>query len=139
MSSFPRVYTSFSEFEREELRKLDSLHTSVSDMVEERFSEELDFGGTKGNDGVKSLPDKAVDLGLRLGKARVGRDTVHPGDNVRGRNWPQNRIGTKLAPSARGGDDQHRLARQQRRQRGARPEAELYARRALEGPGLAGA
>jgi hypothetical protein len=46
MSSFPRVYTSFSEFEREELRKLDSLHTSVSDMVEERFSEELDFGGT---------------------------------------------------------------------------------------------
>jgi hypothetical protein len=46
MSSMPRVYTSFSEFEREELRKLDSLHTSVSDMVEERFSEELDFGGT---------------------------------------------------------------------------------------------
>ena len=46
MSSFPRVYTSFSEFEREELRKLDSLHTSVSDMVEERFSEELDFGGS---------------------------------------------------------------------------------------------
>jgi hypothetical protein len=45
MSSFPRVYTSFTEFEREELRKLDSLHTSVSDMVEERFSEELDFGG----------------------------------------------------------------------------------------------
>ena len=46
MSSFPRVYTSFSEFEREELRKLESLHTSVSDMVEERFAEELDFGGT---------------------------------------------------------------------------------------------
>jgi hypothetical protein len=46
MSSFPRVYGSFAEFERDELRKLDSLHTSVSDMVEERFSEELDFGGT---------------------------------------------------------------------------------------------
>ena len=46
MSSMPRVYTSFSEFEREELRKLESLHTSVSDMVEERFAEELDFGGT---------------------------------------------------------------------------------------------
>jgi hypothetical protein len=46
MSSIPRIYTSFSEFEREELRKLDSLHTSVSDMVEERFSEELDFGGS---------------------------------------------------------------------------------------------
>ena len=45
MSSFPRVYGSFAEFERDELRKLDSLHTSVSDMVEERFAEELDFGG----------------------------------------------------------------------------------------------
>lgn len=45
MSSFPRVYGSFAEFERDELRKLDSLHTSVSDMVEERFTEELDFSG----------------------------------------------------------------------------------------------
>ena len=46
MSSIPRIYGSFAEFEREELRKLESLHTSVSDMVEERFSEDLDFGGT---------------------------------------------------------------------------------------------
>lgn len=46
MSSFPRVYGSFAEFERDELRKLDSLHTSVSDLVEERFSEDLDFGAT---------------------------------------------------------------------------------------------
>jgi hypothetical protein len=46
MSSFPRVYGSFAEFEREELRKLESLQTSVTDMVEERFAEELDFGGT---------------------------------------------------------------------------------------------
>ena len=45
MSAFPRVYGSFAEFEREELRKLDSLHTSISDLVEERFTEELDFGG----------------------------------------------------------------------------------------------
>ena len=44
MSAFPRVYTSFAEFEREELRKLDSLRTSVDDMVEEQFSEELNFG-----------------------------------------------------------------------------------------------
>lgn len=44
MSGLPRVYTSFAEFEREELRRLDSLHTSVADMVEERFAEELDFG-----------------------------------------------------------------------------------------------
>ena len=42
--SFPRVYTSFAEFEREELRKLDSLRTSVDDMMQERFSQELDFG-----------------------------------------------------------------------------------------------
>jgi hypothetical protein len=45
MSGIPRVYGSFAEFERDELRKLDSLHTSVSDMVEERFTEELDFSG----------------------------------------------------------------------------------------------
>lgn len=46
MAAFPRVYTSFAEFEREELRKLDSLRTSVDDMMEERFSEELNFGDT---------------------------------------------------------------------------------------------
>jgi hypothetical protein len=44
-SGFPRVYTSYAEFEREELRRLDSLHTSVDDLVEERFAEELDFSG----------------------------------------------------------------------------------------------
>jgi len=43
MAGFPRIYSSFSEFEREELRKLDSLHTTVDDMVEERFSDDLDF------------------------------------------------------------------------------------------------
>jgi len=44
MSVFPRVYASFAEFERDELRKLDSLRTSVEDLMEERFSEELNFG-----------------------------------------------------------------------------------------------
>jgi hypothetical protein len=44
MAAFPRIYRSFAEFEREELRKLDSLHTTVDDMLEEKFSEELDFG-----------------------------------------------------------------------------------------------
>ncbi|HVK76455.1 MAG TPA: hypothetical protein VM734_24185 [Kofleriaceae bacterium] len=58
MSAFPRVYTSFSEFEREELRKLDSLHTSVSDMVEERFSEELDFGNGDGAPRRRGRPRK---------------------------------------------------------------------------------
>jgi hypothetical protein len=42
--SFPRIYTSFAEFEREELRKLDSLRTSVDDLIEEKFAQELDFG-----------------------------------------------------------------------------------------------
>lgn len=43
-AGIPRIYTSFAEFEREELRRLDSLHTSVDDLVEERFAEDLDFG-----------------------------------------------------------------------------------------------
>ena len=50
-SGNPRVYTSFQEFEREELRRLDSLHASVDDLVEERFAVELDFGG--GNDAPR--------------------------------------------------------------------------------------
>ncbi len=45
MAAFPRVYRSFDEFQREELRKLDSLHTTIDDMLEEKFSEELDFSG----------------------------------------------------------------------------------------------
>jgi hypothetical protein len=44
-SGIPRFYQSFHEFEREELRRLDSLHTSVDDLLEERFSEDLDMGG----------------------------------------------------------------------------------------------
>ncbi len=44
-SGFPRVYTSFAEFEREELRRLESVNGSVDDMMEERFAEELNFGG----------------------------------------------------------------------------------------------
>lgn len=39
--AFPRVYNSFAEFQREELRKLDSLRTTVDDMLEEQFSEDL--------------------------------------------------------------------------------------------------
>jgi hypothetical protein len=41
MSAFPKIYRSFNEFERDELRKLDSLHTTVDDMLEESFSEDL--------------------------------------------------------------------------------------------------
>ena len=45
MSAFPRVYNSFAEFEREELRKLESLHLSVDDMLEERFAEDSERSG----------------------------------------------------------------------------------------------
>lgn len=38
---FPRLYNSFADFEREELRKLDSLRTTIDDMLEERFAEDL--------------------------------------------------------------------------------------------------
>jgi hypothetical protein len=47
MSGIPRMYTSFAEFEREELRRLDTMNASVDDMVEERFAEDLDFGGSE--------------------------------------------------------------------------------------------
>jgi len=48
-AGFPRIYKSFAEFEREELRKLDSLHTTVDDMMEEAFAEELDFEDSRGH------------------------------------------------------------------------------------------
>jgi hypothetical protein len=41
--AFPRVYGSFAEFEREELRKLDSLRTTIDDMLEEQFAEDLNL------------------------------------------------------------------------------------------------
>lgn len=41
-STFPRVYRSFEEFERHELRKLDSLYSSVDRMVDEMLREELE-------------------------------------------------------------------------------------------------
>ncbi len=42
-AALPKVYRSFEEFERDELRKLDGLHLSIDDMLDEMFSEELDF------------------------------------------------------------------------------------------------
>jgi|RhiMethySRZTD1v2_1073278.scaffolds.fasta_scaffold2984864_2 hypothetical protein len=41
--AFPRVYQSFQEFEREELRKLDSFSGSLEDMLDEMCMDELDF------------------------------------------------------------------------------------------------
>jgi hypothetical protein len=53
--AFPKVYRSFEEFERDELRKLDGLHLSVDEMLQDMFGEELDFengggGGRKNED-----------------------------------------------------------------------------------------
>jgi hypothetical protein len=42
-AGIPRIYKSFEDFEREELRKLDSLGGSVDDMLDDMFAEELDF------------------------------------------------------------------------------------------------
>ena len=45
-AAMPRIYKSFQDFERDELRKLDSLGGSIDDMLDEMFGEELDFDGT---------------------------------------------------------------------------------------------
>ena len=54
----PRVYSSFAEFEREELRRLESVHTSVDDLVEERFAEEVEFGGSSEQPRKRGRPRK---------------------------------------------------------------------------------
>ena len=48
-----KVYRSFEEFERDELRRLDSLNFSIDDMLDEMFSEELDFDEGAGKKGRK--------------------------------------------------------------------------------------
>ena len=50
--AFPRIYNTFAEFEREELRKLDSLRTTIDDMLEERFSEDLSLFDQAGGDSA---------------------------------------------------------------------------------------
>ena len=50
--AFPRVYNTFAEFEREELRKLDSLRTTIDDMLEEQFSEDLSLFDSAGGDSA---------------------------------------------------------------------------------------
>ena len=42
-NAFPKVYRSFEEFERDELRKLDGLHMSIDEMLDDMFHDELDF------------------------------------------------------------------------------------------------
>lgn len=43
----PKVYRSFEEFERDELRKLDGIHLTIDDMLEDMFPSELDFDDEK--------------------------------------------------------------------------------------------
>jgi hypothetical protein len=38
-----RIYRTFEEFEREELRRMDAIGTSVDEMLEDLFADELDF------------------------------------------------------------------------------------------------
>ena len=51
-NALPKVYRSFEEFERDELRKLDGVHVSIDDMLDEMFADELDFepGAKRGRD-----------------------------------------------------------------------------------------
>jgi hypothetical protein len=40
---FPKVYRSFEDFEREELRQRGTFHASIDEMLDDMFGEELDF------------------------------------------------------------------------------------------------
>jgi hypothetical protein len=54
-----RVYRSFEEFERDELRRLDRLNFSVDDMLDEMFAEELDFDGDSPRSKRKAADDQS--------------------------------------------------------------------------------
>ncbi len=43
----PKVYRSFEEFERDELRKLDGIHLSIDEMLEDMFPAELESDDKK--------------------------------------------------------------------------------------------
>jgi hypothetical protein len=45
-----KIYRTFEEFEREELRR-DGYFESVDTMIDEMFAGELDFGGESGGSG----------------------------------------------------------------------------------------
>lgn len=42
-----RIYRSFEEFEREELRRLETMGASVDDMIETLFGEDVTAGTSK--------------------------------------------------------------------------------------------
>ncbi len=49
---FPRVYRSFEDFERSELRKLDHLYDSVDDMIDDMILSELHDASAEDGDGI---------------------------------------------------------------------------------------
>lgn len=51
--ALPKVYRSFEEFERDELRKLDGIHLSIDDMLEDMFPSEKDESKDKQAGGTK--------------------------------------------------------------------------------------
>ena len=60
-NAFPKVYRSFEEFERDELRKLDGLHVSIDEMLDEMFADELDFDGSSGKKSSRRRDDDCED------------------------------------------------------------------------------
>lgn len=44
-AAFGKVYRSFEEFERDELRKLDGIHLSVDDLMHDMFAQDEEGGG----------------------------------------------------------------------------------------------
>jgi hypothetical protein len=53
-----RIYRSFEEFEREELRRMESAGASVEDMIDTLFGEELDFEAPRSRRGVLDDDDE---------------------------------------------------------------------------------
>ena len=49
----PKIYRSFEEFERDELRKLDGIHLSIDDMLEDMFPAETEEQKNKQATGTK--------------------------------------------------------------------------------------
>jgi hypothetical protein len=52
-----KIYRTFEEFEREELRRMDSVSASVDEMIDTVFGEELDFEPSSGRRGGRHWAD----------------------------------------------------------------------------------
>ncbi len=56
-----RVYRTFEEFEREELRRMDAAGTPVDELLDEMFASELDFDETAARRSVRRDDDEDED------------------------------------------------------------------------------